>query len=91
MYDKLPKPTASGHYFFGPGAGTCGAIMRIRGGTKKADIEKHDKWMASTGDRVLFDADNSLSAYETPQDALEAIRHAVAKDAREKKRYGANR
>lgn len=91
MYDRLPKLTASGHYFFGSGAGTAGAIMRIRGGKTPKDIAKHDKWMASTGDRVLFDADQSLSAYDTPEEALEAIRKAVAQDAKEKKRYGTNR
>lgn len=91
MYDSLPRPTQSGHFFFGEGAGTAGAIMRIGATRRNVETGKSGKWMASTGDQVLFDADDTLAAYDTPEDALEDIRMAVAQDLRKKRQYGANR
>lgn len=68
---RLPKPNEFGHYWLDE-PGHCPAILRIAG-RERVKAVGEGKFMVSLDGGVVFDADNKIRAFDSPQDALRYI------------------
>jgi hypothetical protein len=74
--DRLPAPDQFGNYYFGPPSDLHRpAVLRIEG-----FLHQRGKYLASTGERVLFGSGGEFLAFATPEEAMAAVRRAMTAD-----------